>query len=104
MYLRTSRAAVWIDGGSSEAVSIGRRRYPEHLTLGASAPFLGRLGRYVSIQLRGSDVFVAVAGNPMKWLPAQRALTEAEAKRWAREGFGEQRPRRQRSNRSGMVE
>ncbi len=88
MYLRTKHAAVWTDGGLPEPVPSARRHSPKVATLWASRPFAGRLGRYVAIRLRDGEVSVAVAGNPMMWVPARRAMTEKEAEHWARQGFG----------------
>ena len=54
----------------------------------ANKPFPGRLGRYVAIRLRDGMLTVAIRHRDMlQWVPAQKALTNGEASRWARTGF-----------------
>ena len=54
----------------------------------ANKPFLGRLGRYVAVRLKGNALSVAIRHRDMlQWVPAHEALTEREASRWAKSGF-----------------
>jgi len=56
--------------------------------LWARKPFLGRLGTYAGIRLRHGRLAVAIRHiDRVEWVPAERALSEAEAAAWARSGF-----------------
>ena len=63
--------------------------HPAHgLVLWARKPYSGRYGHYVAIRLRHGRLAVAVRHlGFIEWIPAERALTEREAERWARSGF-----------------
>ncbi|MEO8753777.1 MAG: hypothetical protein ABI624_13975 [Casimicrobiaceae bacterium] len=54
----------------------------------ARRPFHGRLGACTGVRLRNGQLAVAIrhAGH-VEWVPAARALTEAEAVAWVRSGF-----------------
>ncbi len=67
------------------------RQVEQHLhsvVLWAKKPFPGRFGRYVAVRLRHGRLSVGIR-HPgfVEWMPAERALTEQEAGRWARSGF-----------------
>lgn len=86
MYLRSKHAAAW--PGDAAAVKPRQPAHSTRQTVWASVPFQGRLGPYIGVRLRNGAVFVAVAGeNGLRWVPAERALSEAEAARWARSSF-----------------
>jgi hypothetical protein len=54
----------------------------------ASDPFVGRLGTYVGIALEASGLSVAIrTPSGPRWVPADGALSSAEAIAWAASGF-----------------
>ncbi|CAJ8618933.1 Uncharacterised protein [Burkholderia pseudomallei] len=61
---------------------------PSRKVIWASQPFLGRLGTYVAIALEAYRLFVAIH-TPVgpRWVPADEALSPAEADTWAASGF-----------------
>ncbi|WP_146014056.1 hypothetical protein [Trinickia dabaoshanensis] len=61
---------------------------PGRKVIWASHPFLGRLGTYIGIALEAYHLSVAVhtPAGP-RWVPADEALSAAEAGAWAASGF-----------------
>ncbi len=61
---------------------------PSRRVIWASNPFVGRLGTYVGIALEASRLSVAIdtPGRP-RWVPADEALSSAEACAWSASGF-----------------
>lgn len=61
--------------------------------LWASRPFEGTLGRYIGIAFDAGNVSVAIATvtGYARWVPAEEALTDAEADIWAASGFSRRR-------------
>lgn len=54
----------------------------------STKPFYGRRGVYVGLLLESDELFVAVRRNGApRWIPAQTALTDAEAQAWRATGF-----------------
>lgn len=61
---------------------------PTRRVIWASDPFVGQLGTYVGIALEASGLSVAIrAPSGPRWVPADEALSAAEAKAWAASGF-----------------
>jgi hypothetical protein len=71
---------------SSKPAPLGRQR-----VITARRPMAGRTGRCLAVRLTGTQLDVLVAADAAtiqaRWMPAQVALTEDQAERWARTGF-----------------
>ena len=51
----------------------------------APIPYPGTYGLYLAIAREPAGEYtIAVSGTPIRWLPAQRALTEQELSEWLR--------------------
>lgn len=89
MYVRRDRAYAWReDPQPLESFAPAPASRQATRTLWARVPWKGRLGLYVAVRLRRGQLEVAIAGAPpIKWVPAERALNEFEAERWAVIGF-----------------
>jgi len=61
---------------------------PSRRVIWASDPFVGRLGTYIGIALESTRLSVAIhtSAGP-RWVPADEALSSAEACAWAASGF-----------------
>ncbi|WP_147482471.1 hypothetical protein [Burkholderia pseudomallei] len=61
---------------------------PSRKVIWADSPFLGRFGAYIGIALEAYRLSVAVhtPAGP-RWVPADEALSAAEADAWAASGF-----------------
>lgn len=89
MHIRTPRAAV--DAVSQSAIpAVPQSPTPaaqRPLTLWASRPLHVRAGRLIGVRLIGGTVQVAIieASSPaLRWVAAERVLTEAQANIWAK--------------------
>jgi len=61
---------------------------PGRKVIWASHPFLGRLGTYIGIALEAYRLSVALhTPTGPRWVPAEEALSAAEADAWAASGF-----------------
>lgn len=88
MYVHRQGARAWLEDAPQQFGPQRPPKPPPARTLWARLPWRGRLGRYVAVRLRGEKLEVGIAGNPvMQWVPAERALRDSEAERWARIGF-----------------
>lgn len=94
MHKRTMRAAVWEDRPVSEDATPANRfdqlREADagRQTIWAKVPIRTAAGRCLGVRLQRGEVWVALAGPPqIRWVPAERALTPAEAARWRAVGF-----------------
>lgn len=90
MFVRYARALVWRETPSA---ALQRPpvapRHPPTQVVWARKPWAGRLGSYVAVRLHRGALQVAIRDLPRpRWVDARQALTEREALRWAREGFG----------------
>lgn len=98
MYIKTPRAAVWLDADGTAAAP-QRPQRPAAQTIEARKAFDGQLGRYIAIRRispaspGGPAVLLVAVANKSSlekgpsWVRAETALTPREAARWAREGF-----------------
>lgn len=67
--------------------SASRRNSPRRI-IWASDPFVGRLGTYIGIALEASGLSVVIRSpSGPRWVPADEALSAAEASAWAASGF-----------------
>lgn len=106
MRLRTPFASVWVDDSTDTLSSASFSCQPSLEQVSAPAPstkavvpppqiqwatraYTGKLGRYVAVKLRQGTLLVAIAetGVPLKWVRADSALTETQAREWLRTGF-----------------
>ena len=94
MYIRTPQAAVWqgsTDSPAEPATAVTEVAHSEHAasTRWARAPFQSRRhGSCVAVRLQRGQVWVAVAGSPkIRWVLAEKVLSEAEVERWLAGGF-----------------
>lgn len=99
MFVRRNNARVWIHS-DFDAASATQHHQPLHgrkqqgpdgqpRVIHAQRPTVGKLGRCLSIRLKGTELEVLVA-NPeraTRWYPAAQALTERQAEAWAEFGF-----------------
>lgn len=61
---------------------------PRRRVIWAIDPFVGRLGTYIGIALESSGLCVAIhSPSGPRWVPADEALSFAEANAWAASGF-----------------
>jgi hypothetical protein len=87
MYTRFNRAATWSDDRQPGRPTLEPRRPPPR-TLWAIRPWKSQAGRLVAVRMSGDgQLEVGVAGSPMRWIPAELALSPADAERWALIGF-----------------
>ena len=86
MYTRFNRAATWSDDRQQGRPAL-EPRHPPPRTLWALRAWKSPAGRLVAIRLRNGMLEVGVAGSPMRWIPADLALSAADAERWALIGF-----------------
>lgn len=117
MHQRHTRGAVWTADPERRGEEIPARSAPDRpRILWARTTWRGSRGRYVAIRLVQAPAPAAKAGHShrsraggdrhqadtaiawfvevaiarpgkVEWLPAERCLTEDEARRWARVGF-----------------
>lgn len=103
MRLRTPFASVWVDDSTDSSASScqpsleqvsppapsAKAVVPPPQIQWASRAYTGKLGRYVAVKLRQGTLHVAIAetGVPLKWVRADSALTEMQAREWLRTGF-----------------
>lgn len=72
---------------SAEAEAVPTHRSSPKV-LWASVPLQTAAGRLVGMRIIDGALEVAIAGPPaLRWIPAERALSEAQARRWASFGF-----------------
>lgn len=65
-----------------------RSTAPSRRVIWASDPLVGRLGTYIGIVLEASRLSVAIdTPGGLRWVPADEALSSAEACAWAASGF-----------------
>lgn len=98
MRIRTPFASVWVDQISSTDSPVTPTapvtapatavRKPAQVRW-ADRAYVGRLGRYVAVRMRGDvmDVAIAQPGAIPRWVPVSSALTSAEAREWLASGF-----------------
>lgn len=84
-------AEVHMQKNSASSSNSPRRNLsttPSRRVIWARDPFVGRLGKYVGIALEASRLSIAIhtPGGP-RWVPADEALSSAEACAWAASGF-----------------
>jgi hypothetical protein len=90
MFVRHPRALVWRE----PPLAAPQRppvvpRHPPTQVRWASKPWPGRLGSYIAVRMHRGELEVAVRDSPRpRWVSARQALSDREAERWAREGFG----------------
>lgn len=61
---------------------------PNRRVIWASHPFVGQLGTYIGIALESSRLSVAIhTPSGPHWVPADEALSPAEADAWVASGF-----------------
>lgn len=90
MYQRTARAAVWsgLTGDEPRLASVGREdRVAPEQTIWARVPLQTKHGRCLAVRQKDGELWVGIAGAPLRWLPARRVLTDKEAAAWAATGF-----------------
>jgi len=92
MYIRTPRAYCWLDdpAAAKPAPSSSAALAPKPPMLRARQSWPSKAGPLVAIRLTDGGVQVCVrasGGKPLKWLPADKALTPRQARRWASNGF-----------------
>lgn len=56
-------------------------------TLWALRPWKSPVGRLVAVRLKDGRLEVGVAGSPLRWVPAEVALSSSDAEKWALIGF-----------------
>lgn len=101
MRIRTPLASVWVDQPTPALTSsiapvapaaapVIAVRKPAQVRW-ADRAYAGRLGRYVAVRLRGEKMEVAISqqGCAPYWVPANSALTSAEARQWLAQGFND---------------
>jgi len=89
MHIRTPRAAVAADSAPPALTthSTPTPPAPRTPTLWASRPLCVRAGRLLGVRLSGGDLQVALVADgadAVRWVPAEKALTERQADDWAR--------------------
>lgn len=88
-HIRTPRAAVAADSAPS-ALTTPSAPAPRALrppTLWASRPLRVRAGRLLGVRLVGGDLQVALVADgadAVRWVSAEKTLTERQAEAWAR--------------------
>lgn len=90
MYRRTEQAAVWsgVSVDQSPTVAPGRdQRAAADRTIWARVPLQTKHGRCLAVRQKDGELWVGIAGAPLRWLPARRVLTDKEAEAWAATGF-----------------
>lgn len=89
MHIRTPRAAVAADSAPSASFtpSTPAPRAVRPPTLWASLPLRVRAGRLLGVRLAGGQLEVALVADgadAVRWVSAERVLTEGQAETWAR--------------------
>lgn len=90
MHIRTPRAAVAADSAPSALTTtstIAASRAARPPTLWASRPLRVRAGRLLGARLAGGRLEVALVADgadAVRWVAAERVLTERQAEDWAR--------------------
>lgn len=92
MYPRSRQVRAWVDETPSSHQNQQRQDRPgpskAPSVLWAKRAWNSRLGRCVAIRLRRNEVEVAVAGpERVRWVRAELVLSDADAARWAAQGF-----------------
>ena len=88
-HIRTPRAAVAADSAPPALTthSTPAPRAPRPPTLWSSRPLRVRAGRLLGIRLVGDDLQVALVADcavAVRWVSAERVLTEVQAENWSR--------------------
>ncbi len=89
MHIRTPRAAIAADSAPRAHIPLPVQtpRAPHPATLWASRPLRVRAGRLLGVRLAGGDLQVALVADgadAVRWVSAERVLTERQAEDWAR--------------------
>jgi hypothetical protein len=91
MYSRTLLAYVKADSATDKSVSSSSKSSaytPSERTIWAKVPLQTKHGRCVAVKVRGDIVLIGIACAPtVRWVPAQKVLTESEVAAWTKSGF-----------------